>query len=95
MNGEQKTLEKQLGTMDCILALIGVFLLFFTVAMVLIFCVFQTVPDTLIISVFGACGLECGVMGAIKNRKESIRAQLREMKDGENDGSTSGQRIDR
>ena len=57
-------------TMDVILVLIGVFLLIFTVTMIVVFVFCGTVPDTLITCVFAALGGECGVMGWIKTAKE-------------------------
>lgn len=69
--------------MDRILICMGVFLTLFVIAMILMFIAFQSVPDTLIVSVFSCAGLECGVMGAIKNRKEQIRSQIREIEDKE------------
>ena len=60
-------------TMDVILVIIGVFLLLFTVAMIVVFIVCGSVPDTLITCVFAALGGECGVMGWIKTAKEKHR----------------------
>ena len=61
---------KRMGTMDRILIVLGVFLLCFIVAMVVIFIKKDSIPDTLVQCVFGACGLEGGVMGWIKTTKE-------------------------
>ncbi len=65
-------------TMDVILVLIGVFLLLFTVAMVVVFVVCGSVPDTLITCVFAALGGECGVMGWIRTAKEKYRDKERD-----------------
>lgn len=62
--------EKGMGAMDKILIVLGVFLLCFIVAMVVIFIKKDSIPDTLVQCVFGACGLEGGVMGWIKTTKE-------------------------
>lgn len=59
-----------MGAMDRILIVLGVFLLCFIVAMVVIFIKKDSIPDTLVQCVFGACGLEGGVMGWIKTTKE-------------------------
>ena len=83
MDESREKLERQLGTMDRILVFLAVFLIIFTGCMITVFCVCQAVPDTLIVSVFSAAGLECGIMGAIKNRKEAIRAQIREIEEKE------------
>ena len=61
---------KGMGVMDKILIVLGVFLLCFIVAMVVIFIKKDSIPDTLVQCVFGACGLEGGVMGWIKTTKE-------------------------
>lgn len=61
---------KSMGAMDRILIVLGVFLLCFIVAMVVIFIKKDSIPDTLVQCVFGACGLESGVMGWIKTTKE-------------------------
>ena len=60
----------RMGAMDKILIVLGVFLLCFIVAMVVIFIKKDSIPDTLVQCVFGACGLEGGVMGWIKTTKE-------------------------
>ena len=61
---------KGMGVMDKTLIVLGAFLLCFIVTMVVIFIVTGSTPDTLIQCVFGACGLEGGVMGWIKTTKE-------------------------
>ena len=76
---EETKLKKELGTMDRILIILGIFLFLFVITMIVIFCVKGATPDTLIMSVFGLCAVEGGVMGWIKTRKEKIRAKLREL----------------
>ena len=66
----QEESGKRMGAMDKILIVLGVFLLCFIVAMVVIFIKKDSIPDTLVQCVFGACGLEGGVMGWIKTTKE-------------------------
>ena len=66
-------------TMDIILAIIGVVLLLFTIAMVIVFVICGAIPDTLVTCVFAALGGECGVMGWIKTAKEKYA----EKKEGE------------
>lgn len=61
---------KSMGVMDKTLIVLGAFLLCFIVVMVIIFIATGSTPDTLIQCVFGACGLEGGVMGWIKTTKE-------------------------
>ena len=68
--GKEPQAGKGLGGMDKILIVLGVFLLCFIVAMVVIFIKKDSIPDTLVQCVFGACGLEGGVMGWIKTTKE-------------------------
>ena len=40
-------------TLDKILLFVAIFILLFTITMIVIFCLFQSTPDTLIESVFG------------------------------------------
>lgn len=68
--GKSPQTGKGMGAMDKILIVLGVFLLCFIVAMVVIFIKKDSIPDTLVQCVFGACGLEGGVMGWIKTTKE-------------------------
>lgn len=91
MKTEETKLRQELGTMDRILLVLGVFLLVFVAVMVALFAIFQAVPDTLIVSVFGCAGLECGVMGAIKTRKDAIRGRLDEL---EREREESGPNVD-
>ena len=56
-------------TSNLILAVIGVFLLAFIVAMTVIFCVKGTVPDTLIQYTLGAGGVEALLLAGIKVSK--------------------------
>ena len=60
---------KKLGTMDLILLVIGIFLALFTAVMIVIHCVTGSTPDVLIENVYKICGIEGGVMGAIKSVK--------------------------
>lgn len=59
----------KIKTLDVVLVLLGVFLLLFTITMVVVFVKFQTVPDTLITSVFACCGAEGGFMALIQTTK--------------------------
>lgn len=56
-------------TSNLILAVIGVFLLAFIVAMTVIFCVKGAVPDTLIQYTLGAGGVEALLLAGIKVSK--------------------------
>ena len=71
-------LKNELGMMDRILIILGIFLFFFVVTMIVIFCLKDSVPDTLIASVFAVCALEGGCMGWIKTTKDRIREKLEE-----------------
>ena len=73
--------SKPPGTMNVILALMGVFLLAFIVTMVVVFVRQGAVPDTLIGGVFALCGGECGIMGWIKNQKEKVQDRKWELDD--------------
>lgn len=67
-------------TSDLILALLGLFLLAFIVAMAVIFCVKGAVPDTLIQCTLGGGGLEALLLAGIK-----ISKVLAGRKTGENE----------
>ncbi len=56
-------------TSDIILALLGLFLLAFIIAMTVIFCVKDAVPDTLIQYTLGAGGVEALLLAGIKISK--------------------------
>ena len=56
--------------MDVILAVMGVAILLFTVAMIVLFCVYQQVPDTLVTAFFGCFGAEGGFMAVIMVAKK-------------------------
>lgn len=55
--------------MNKILKVLAIFLLIFTVGMIVIFCVKDSIPDTLVTCVFGACTGELSIMGWIKASK--------------------------
>lgn len=59
--------------MNKILIALGVFLLIFTITMIVTFWFKFSVPDTLITAVFGICASECGIMGWIRNTKQKYR----------------------
>lgn len=70
---KKKTVLDRVGTMNLILFIVGVALVWFTVTMIDLFKTYGSVPDTLINCVFLICGGECGVMGWIKTNKEKYR----------------------
>lgn len=57
-------------TMDLILLIIGIFLLAFTVVMLVLYVLTGATPDTLCTCVFTTLGGECGAMAWIKTAKE-------------------------
>ena len=59
---------------------IFIFLLLFTLGMIVIFCATGSIPDTLVLAVFGACIGEYSICGLIKNSKE--REKTERMKEG-------------
>lgn len=73
--------EKGMGAMDRILIVLGLFLLCFIVAMTVIYIRMGGIPDTLVQCVFGACGLEGGIMGWIKTTKDRRRERRWERQD--------------
>lgn len=54
-----------MNTIDKILLSCAIFLVMFTVCMIVIFCIYQSVPDTLIDAVFGLMGSEAVITFAI------------------------------
>lgn len=73
--------KKKFGTMNLILILIGVFLLAFTVYMIVLFKEYGMIPDTLVTCVFASLAGECGIMGWIKTSKERKRERKWEIED--------------
>lgn len=67
---QRRSRKQPMGTMDRILVVLAVFLLFFIATMVVLFVRYQSIPDTLCNCVFAACGAEGGIMGWIKTTKE-------------------------
>lgn len=76
-----KPKKKRFSTMNLILALIGVFLLAFTVYMIILFREYGMIPDTLVTCVFASLAGECGIMGWIKTTKERKRERKWELED--------------
>lgn len=64
-----KKSKKKTGTMNVILALIGISAAAFTAVMIWLFIQQGSVPDTLITCFFAFVGGECGIMGLIKTAK--------------------------
>lgn len=62
--------KKGIKTMDLILAIIGVSLVWFTHRMLVLYKTTGGIPDTLCQCVFALLGGECGVMGWIKTNKD-------------------------
>ena len=69
MRGRRRRREP-VHAMDVILAIMGVAIMLFTVAMIVLFCVYQQVPDTLIQYFFACCGSESGFMAVIMVAKK-------------------------
>ena len=65
--------KKGIKTMDLILVIIGVSLVWFTHRMLTLYETTGGIPDTLCQCVFALLGGECGVMGWIKTNKEKYR----------------------
>lgn len=79
MNGKKP--KKTVGTMNVILAVVGICLLVFTVYMIELYKLYGAVPDTLVTCVFASLGGECGVMGWIKTTKDRNRERKWELDD--------------
>lgn len=56
--------------MKGVIITIMLFLFLFTLTCLYITYCTSTEPSTLIVSVFGFCGLECGILGTIKKSKD-------------------------
>lgn len=78
---KRKTKKKR-KTSNVVLAIIGVFVLTFIIAMTVIFCVKGSVPDTLIQCTLGAGGVEALLLAAIKISKVVVGEKPN--KEGEN-----------
>ena len=70
-----------ISVMDIVLAVIGVFLAVFTLAMVWLYYKTGSIPEILVTAVFTACTGELGFMGWIKNTKEKYREREWEKED--------------
>lgn len=85
--GKKKRLKKRankkcnLGMMDWILIIIGIFLLIFTGYMIVLFREYGMIPDTLVTCVFASLAGECGIMGWIKTTKERNKERKWEKED--------------
>lgn len=66
----QMNVKKGIKTMDLILVIIGVSLVWFTHRMLTLYETTGGIPDTLCQCVFALLGGECGVMGWIKTTKD-------------------------
>ena len=69
-HGEATGKKKGIKTMDLILVIIGVSLVWFTHRMLTLYETTGGIPDTLCQCVFALLGGECGVMGWIKTTKD-------------------------
>ena len=85
----KKSWWQKAGVMDRILVVLGLFLLVFTITMIIVFLICGSVPDTLVAGVFGACSVEGGIMGWIKNKKEQTQARKWELEDRNSGGGGS------
>ena len=54
-----------MNTIDKILLTIAIFILLFTVTVIVLFCLFQSTPDTLVECVFGLMGSEVIITAVI------------------------------
>ena len=70
----------KMNTLDKILLACAIFLVLFTVSMIVIFCIFQTIPDSLVEAVFSLAGSEAIITGVIWYAKKKINSK-RETKD--------------
>lgn len=75
--------KKGIKTMDLILAIIGVSLVWFTHRMLVLYETTGGIPDTLCQCVFALLGGECGVMGWIKTTKDRRQEHKWELEERE------------
>lgn len=73
--------RRKKGTMDKILVFIAIFLLLFTIGMIVLYIFTGATPDVLITCIFAICGGECGVLGWIKTTKERQQERKWEIED--------------
>lgn len=66
----KKGMLARIGTMNLILMIVGISLLWFTHRMIALYETTGGIPDTLVQCVFAVLGGECGVMGWIKTTKD-------------------------
>ena len=74
-----------MNTIDKILLACSIFLLLFTIVMIVIFCIYQSVPDTLIDSVFGIFSCEAFITMAIWAIKRHGSSRSRKNKETDDD----------
>ena len=72
MRKSKRKQQYKWNVFDRILLALALFLLVFSVIMVIVFCLYQSVPDSLIVAVFGMASGECGFMAWIKRGKDSL-----------------------
>ena len=70
---KRASIMDRVGTMNIILVIVGVMLLWFTLKMIDLFEQYGMIPDTLVNCVFVCLGGECGILGWIKTTKEKYR----------------------
>lgn len=69
-----------MNTLDKILIACALFLVLFTVCMIVIFCIYQAIPDTLVDAVFGLMGSEAIITAVIwyVKKKATVKKQKKE-----------------
>jgi hypothetical protein len=71
-----KKIIKGIGTLNLILALVGVFFLWFNAQMITLYKTQGSLPETYACSVVAATIGECGICGWIKTTKEKITPDI-------------------
>lgn len=71
---QEKYLKRKIQKMDCFLILFTMFLLTFTVVMILIYFIKGGIPDTLCTCVFAVIGVEYGACAWIKTNKQKYES---------------------
>lgn len=71
-----------MNTIDKILLACAIFLVLFTICMIVIFCIYQTVPDVLIESVYSLAGSEAIITAVIWYAKKKINTKKETKRDG-------------
>ena len=87
-NKKKLSLKKEVKFIDISVVGIFLFLIAFTVVMIIGSWLHCYEPSTLIMSVFGFCGLECGLLASLTKRKSKIKEEVEKLKQEDEKNNT-------